>query len=126
MVKFALSLTSAALVAGSDAGATSAIEMMGYCLSNLEMNAGVDVPPVEVARAAKCTGLAIGVSTMLSFNCWSINQGYTPMFAASAPEKLGDVITYFVHYVNSNPDSHGEDAVEVMIGSMMTHLPCEE
>lgn len=113
---------------GDTAGA-----MRSNCVVSLELmnrlgngeDAG-SVSDVELGAAQTCLNLWRGIASMLAYNCWSRSQGYDPMFAAEAAVSPLAGIAVFVSWVDTNPESVDESAIDVMIGSLISGFPCEQ
>ena len=138
--KFVRSLLVAALLCASVAKAqtdplhqTTAGDMRLHCMATLElMNRVAEghdpsmFSDAELGMSLSCSNLWRGIATVLAFNCWSRSQGYSPMLAAESPESALVGISMFVLWVDTNPDSAGESAIEVMIASLISDFPCAQ
>lgn len=119
-----------ALSSPTPAISRTAKELLEHCEIALRLPdaLGQSTDPIElatmIAQAESCFGHMRGVSTLLSYNCWSRTQGYVPMLAAEAPVSLSAGVEAFVDWVWAAPDSLNEPAVDVIVASLLASFPC--
>jgi hypothetical protein len=78
----------------------------------------------EAISVTRCVSLVKGVTSILSYSCWSFSEGFSPMFAAEPPPTVEASIQAFVNYARANPDIWLESNVDGVMGAMMTTFPC--
>jgi hypothetical protein len=81
---------------------------------------------IEVGRkVGECTGMVRGIAQMLSYACWSREEGYLPMFASGTPTSLEASIQAFVNWARATPGAWGEAAEDGLMLATMETWTCE-
>jgi choline-glycine betaine transporter len=99
-------------------------ELLRDCEMALRLEADGISTVDEAVSVARCVATVRGITTVLSYSCWSISEGFSPMFAAEAPPSVEASIQAFVNYARANPASWVESSFDGVITSTMTTFPC--
>jgi hypothetical protein len=99
-------------------------ELLRDCELTLDVERSGISDTEEAISVTRCVSLVKGVTSILSYSCWSFSEGFSPMFAAEPPPTIEASIQAFVNYARANPDIWMQSNVDGVLGAMMTTFPC--